>query len=320
MAREAYVDVDMRGERKAHDPDRAIAELAGRQHGHVSRAQLLGLPLSPAAIDRRVRGGRLHVVQRGVYAVGYRHGTQEGVWIAAVLAAGVRAVLSHLSAAALWRILTGGGPIADVTVPTQRRPRPGIRFHHASLPFDELTVCNGIPVTTVARTIFDLAAVVRPRQVERSMNEADVQRLWGPLSLDDLLVRYPGHRGNRAVRRALAARRAGASVTRSELEEALVEFVEERGFTRPELNALLELGGEIIEVDALWRAERVAVELDGRAFHDVPAAFERDRRRDRKLAARGWRPVRVTWRQLTRERDELEADLRRLLARSTLAA
>ncbi len=96
--------------------------------------------------------------------------------------------------------------------------------------------------------------------------------------------------------------------------------MDERGIARPELNAALELGGETIEVDALWRAERVAVELDSRAFHDVPEAFERDRRRDRKLAARGWRPVRVTWRQLTRERDELEADLRRLLARSTLAA
>jgi hypothetical protein len=94
-----------------------------------------------------------------VYAVGYRHTTQEGVWIAAVLAAGVRAVLSHFSAAALWRLLTGGGPIADVTVARTRRPRPGIRFHRASLPFDELTLCNGIPVTSVARTIFDLAAV-----------------------------------------------------------------------------------------------------------------------------------------------------------------
>jgi len=258
MAREVHVDRDMHGKRGTRDEDRAIAELARGQHGHVSRAQLLRLAVSSDAIDRRVRGGRLHVVHRGVYSVGYRHTTQEGVWIAAVLAAGVRAVLSHFSAAALWRLLTGGGPIADVTVARTRRPRPGIRFHRASLPFDELTVCNGIPVTSVARTIFDLAAVVRPRQLVRAMNEADVQRLWGPLSLDDLLARYPGHRGNRAVRRALATRRAGSSVTRSELEEAFVEFVDERGIARPELNVALDPGGETIEVDALWRAERVA--------------------------------------------------------------
>lgn len=109
-------------------------------------------------------------------------------------------------------------------------------------------------------------------------------------------------------------------MTHSDLEELFVEFLDASGIPRPEINAPLELGDTTIEVDALWRAQRVALELDSRAFHDAHAAFEDDRRRDRKLSAGGWRPVRVTWRQLTRERGELETDLRRMLARTTLAA
>ncbi len=237
-----------------------------------------------------------------------------------MLAGGIDATLSRWAAAALWRVHGYGGPIADVTVPTKRRSRPTIRFHRAVLPEDEVTVHRGIPVTTPARTIFDLAVDLRPRQLERAINEADVLRLWGSVSLGDLLERHPGQRGARTVRAALTARRAGETVTRSQLERLFVEFLDETGISWPEMNALLDLGDMVIEVDALWRAQRVALELDSRAFHDVAAAFEEDRRRDRKLAARGWRPVRVTWRQLTSGRGELEADLRRLVEGATLAA
>jgi hypothetical protein len=320
MTRTWNVDRVIGGKRSPRWLDRAAAELARRQYGRVSRAQLLELGFGADAIDHRIRSGRLHLVHRGVYAVGHGGVTQEGIWLAAVLAGGRDAALSWWSAGALWRVHGHGGPMSDVTVPRKRRSRPSIRFHRAVLPADELTVHRGIPVTTPPRTILDLSADLRPRQIERAINEADAQRLWGPLSLDDLLARYPGHRGNRAVRRALAARCAGASVTRSELEEAFVEFVDERGLPRPELNAPLELGDTTIVVDALWRPERVAVELDGRAFHDIPVAFEDDRRRDRRLSARDWRPVRITWAQLIMERDEVEADLRRMLARTNLAA
>ena len=152
------------------------------------------------------------------------------------------------------------------------------------------------------------------RRVERLINEADVLRLYDHLSVPDLLDRYRGRAGSRALLEALRRRNAGSTVTRSEFEEMFVEFVDGYGFTRPELNASLVLDGREIEVDALWRTERVAVELDSRQFHDTPAAFESDRLRDRLLLAAGWRPVRITWRQLTEEPDAAARDLRRMLA------
>jgi hypothetical protein len=113
---------------------------------------------------------------------------------------------------------------------------------------------------------------------------------------------------------ALRRRNAGSTVTRSELEERFLELVEEIGLPRPEVNAAFDLDGQPIEIDALWHAERVAVELDSRQFHETPLAFERDRRRDRKLMAVGWRPVRITWRQLHEEPSAVARDLKRLLA------
>ena len=233
--------------------------------------------------------------------------------MAAVLAGGSGAVLSHRSAAELWGLIDGiSGPI-HLTVPT-KRARPGILLHRGGVPDDERTEIEGIPVTTVPRTILDCAPAMSERQLERLINEADVLRLHDRLSIPTLLHRYPRRPGSRRLTEALEKRNAGSSRTRSDLEELLIELADELGLRRPETNVVLAIDGETFEIDALWRAERVAVELDSRAFHLTPLAFERDRRRDRKLSAAGWRPVRITWRQITRERAAVGDDLMAMLA------
>lgn len=228
--------------------------------------------------------------------------------MAAVLAGGPDAVLSHTSAAALWRLWGEKGAI-EVTARLSRVDRAGIEFHRGRLPADEITVRDGIPVTTVPRTLFDLATVLRHRQLERALNEAEVLRLWDELSLDHLLDRYPRRSGSRAVRAVLRARRAGATVTKSDLEIMFLGIVDGTDLPEPEKNVLVEG----YEVDAVWREARVAVELDGRDTHGTAMAFERDRERDRMLQAAGWRVVRITYRQMRYGRDALVADLRRLL-------
>ena len=240
--------------------------------------------------------------------------------MAAVLAGGPGAVLSHRSAAALWGLMPqGSGPI-DVTVPRRRRSREGIRLHESRVPPDEITEVDGIPVTTVPRTLFDIAAVVRLRQLERALNEADARRLSDQLTLDDLLTRYPRRAGTRNVRVALHGRRAGATMTKSNLEEQFLELVEAEGLPRPEVNALITLPSRTPEVDCLWRAQRLVVELDSRTYHQTVAAFEEDRERDRALHAAGWRVIRVTARHLTDGRQALIPDLRTLLSALPFAA
>jgi predicted transcriptional regulator of viral defense system len=304
-----YVDRNSSGERSGHDLDGAIARLARRQHGRIGRRQLVALGLSTDVIDYRIARSRLHVVHRGVYAVGHDVPTREANWMAAVLAAGEGAVLSHRDAASLWGIRPNARPLVEITTPRSQRPRPGIQFHRASLPSDEITVHDRIPVTTVPRTLFDLATILSFRQLERALNEAEVRRLWDELSLVDLLRRYPRRAGSGTVRAVLEARNAGATIVRSDLEVQFLEFVDESGFPEPEMNALIEG----LEVDAVWRDQRVAVELDSRTFHLTAAAFEADRERDRILMAAGWRPVRITAKHLERTRDRLREDLAKLL-------
>jgi hypothetical protein len=222
-------------------------------------------------------------------------------------------VLSHRSAAELWGLKPGQAAPTEITAARRRRPRPGLTPHCSPLPSDEVSVRHGIPVTTVPRTILDQAATTTTRQIERMINEADVQHLWDRLSLDDLLDRYPRRAGSAAVRAALRGRRAGATVTRSELEEMFIEFVDDLGLPRPECNVPLSIGGTLLEADCVWRSESLVVELDGGRFHDTRAAFESDRERDRRLSVAGWRPIRVTYRMLRTSRDRLAADLQRLL-------
>ena len=226
MENEHAVDRHIRGQLHTR-PDALIAALAGRQHGVVARRQLVALGLGPDAIDQRLQRGLLHRLHRGVYAVGHPRVTREGRWMAAVLTAGPGAVLSHRSAAALWGIRPTASARIEIAVPKQLRPRPNLLPHCAVLPPDERTTRNGIPVTTAARTLFDLATVLKPNELERALNEAEIRRLPGPQALLD---RYPGHRGSATLRTLLLdARRS----TRSPLETEFLEFVEDPASRSP---------------------------------------------------------------------------------------
>jgi very-short-patch-repair endonuclease len=305
------IDGVIGGQTQTEPVDRSISRLAERQHGVVSRSQLRKLGMGADAIDNRVKVGRLHVLYRGVYAVGHRVLTLHGRWMAGVIASGRSAVISHRAAAALWEIRPWTG--VEVTVTHARRPRRGIRLHYLPLRPDEVTTRRRIPVTTVPRTLLDLATVLRLEQLERIANEAEIQRHADCLSLADLVERHPRRHGIERARALVASLGAGETVHRSELETRFREFLRARLLPPPVANDRV-LG---IECDCVWREQRVIVELDGRAVHRTALAFERDRERDRLLQAAGWRVVRITWKQLTRDGDVVARDLRSILGMNT---
>ena len=251
----------------------------------------------------------LHARYRGVYAFGSPRLSERGRWMAAVLAAGEAAVLSHRSAARLWGLRTTERKI-EVTAPTQRR-RDGVVIHRALLPPDEVTTRDGIPTTTAARTLLELAAVETPPSVERALHEAERLRLTDAMPLSALLDRYPRRPGTPALKAILAEMQRGTVVTRSELEDLFLGFLADVGLPRPRVNTLVEG----FEVDCAWPGQRLVVELDGHAFHATRASFEADRARDRTLQAKGWTVIRITYRQLRDEADALARDLRTLLGR-----
>lgn len=285
-----------------------MRELAECQHGVFARRQLLAKGVGPKVIERYLLDRRIEAVYRGVYAFARQLLSREGRWMAAVLAAGPGAVLSHGSAAALWRVLRPtAGPI-HVTCPRKLRSRPSL-FPHC-LPFspDEITVHDGIRVTTPSRTLFDIAHHLRSHELSRAMREMDYRRLAGGPGLPELVERYPGRSGIRSVKRLLSEGWS-ASPTRSELELRFTSFIDANDVPRPERNALVELSGRRIEVDFLWREARVVVELDGYAVHSTRYAFEDDRERDRLLQLADFQVIRVTWLQLHRGRAALARDL-----------
>lgn len=292
--------------------DRAICELAGRQHGRVARRQLLALGVSDRAIQHRIRIGRLIPEHPGVYAVGHRVRTHRGRWMAAVLAAGPGAALSHRSAAGLHRQLPPGGAI-HVTAPG-RRTVARVIVHRRRLPADEVMIIDAIPVTTPPRTSFDLAETEPPLTVEAAINEAEYLRLTDRLSLVDMLARHPNQRGAATVRAILEAGDIGRRRTRNDFERSLLALVDVARLPRPVMNQPLVVAGRHIEPDAMWPEQRLAVELDGWRSHRRRAKRETDVARDRRLQVAGWRVVRVTWRQLERDRASLTRDLADLLA------
>jgi very-short-patch-repair endonuclease len=303
------------GKSSSREKDRALGELAKRQHGVVARRQLLALGISERAIDGRMGRGQLHQVFRGVFVFGSRRIGRKGRWMAAVLAAGEAAVLSHRSAARLWRLLPPAAEVIDVICPSDRVVRrKGIVNHSFELQSDEWLVRDGIPVTSPFRTIFDLAAIAKMRELERAFHEAEARQVTDRVSLPVLLERYPGRRGSRNLRKLLYAAEP-VGITRNDFEEAFVALVDRYRLRRPRMNAPLAMRGRFFEIDALWERERVAVELDSREIHGTRKKFESDRLRDRILVAEGWRTMRITWQQLHDEPAEIAADLRSALER-----
>ena len=305
-----------RTHRQGPPRDVEIGRLAERQHGVVSLAQLESFGLTASAVRERVAAGRLGRIHRGVYAVGHGRLTMHGRWMAAVLAYGPRALLSHRSAAGLHGIRPDNRPKTEVTVSSpSARSRPGIEVHASgTLQPADLAVVEAIPCTSLARTLLDLAEVLDVRGVERAIDQAEVLRLFDLREVDEVLSRAAGRRGLAVLRSALA-RYERPSLTHSELEELLFGLCREVGLPKPETNVWITLEGGAVRVDFLWRAERLIVETDGWASHGTRRAFETDRRRDRRLQLAGWQVVRFTWRDLLEHPSEVVATLTGLLGR-----
>lgn len=297
----------------APEPVSALLARAGSaQHGVVARWQLLRRGLTTREIEGLVGRGHLQPLHGGVYAVGHRLLTQRGWWMAAVLACGSGGVLSHRSAVQAHGLLWSSEIDVEVTRPHSFRPQQGIRFHQAALLPDEVTVVQGIPVTTAFRAAFDVAGLGERRLVERVVHEIKRLRLAEAVSFDELLRRHPRKHGAGLLCEVLDSK-APVGVTRNQFEEAFVAFVDEYALPRPAMNAPLVLRERSFEIDALWRPQRLAVELDSREVHDTDDGFESDRERDRVLLTEGWRTTRITWRQLRDSPTEIAADLHLLL-------
>jgi very-short-patch-repair endonuclease len=282
----------------------------------VARWQLLEDGLSEEEIDGRIRVGRFHPVRHGVYAIGHRRLSREGRWMAAVLASGPDAVLSHWAAAALWMIRPNSRSVIDVTDPVKSRTWGGIRRHHKALPPDEVTVEEGIPLTTVPRTIFDLAATEPAEVVGAMIREMEFRELRDPLSLWDLVERYPRWRGVARVRLALERLKdEPEGRKRSRLEERFAPFLRQRHLPIPRFNDPIVLGAKRYVVDCHWPGINRIVELDGWQGHKSRSAFREDKARDRRLTAAGYTVTRLTWNQLDDEPEAVAVDLRVLLAR-----
>jgi very-short-patch-repair endonuclease len=291
--------------------DWMIATLATMQYGVVSRAQLLAAGIGPGAIATRLDRHQLHPLHRGVYAVGHTALAPLAREMAALLACGPGAVLSHWSAAWLWRLLELADDLVELTVPRSNRRRPGLRVHRSrSLAPEDVRMLRGLPVTAPARTLLDLAEVANARDLERAVDEALTQRLTTDAALVAVVERRRGHRGTGRLR-GLLARRGEPTLTRSEAEERFLALVREAGLPTPEVNT--HVGAYL--VDFVWRDCRLVAEVDGYRFHSSRSAFERDRRRDADLNAAGFRVIRITWRQLVEEPIAVVARLARALAR-----
>jgi predicted transcriptional regulator of viral defense system len=269
---------------------KAIARLARKQHGIVSRTQLLALGIGAEAIKRRVRAGRLKVVYRGTYLVGPMMPALARE-MAAVLACGEAAVLSHRSAATLWKLLPYPAQSAvHLTVPRALAQRAGMRIHRVkALPPDEVMRQHGIPITTPARTVLDLAASVTAAQLEQALATAESDHRTSRRQLALLLARHPRRRGTRRLRRLLE-RYTRPALTRSQAERRLLDLIRKAGLPAPEVNFMTER----YELDLYWPEHRFAVEIDSLWTHGSASSFEADRRRDAELAADGLQVVRIT--------------------------
>ncbi len=301
---------------RGKSPERQIVAVAEAQHAMVHRTQLLTIGLRSSAIDRRISAGLLHVVYRGVYALGHRVVTLKGRWMAAVLACGPCSRLSHRDGAALVGLRPPSGALYEVTVPDDGgRKRKGLRVYRSVLLPDEVTVIDAIPTTNWARTLIDLAAILPPHQLAGALKQAEHLRIFDLNQLQPLLERHAGRPGIPALTTALDQHRPDTHPTRNDLEDLLVHLCRQADLPLPTaLNASLYLpNGQRIEPDAIWRDHKVIVEVDGFETHGTRAMFESDRIRDAELQILGWRVLRTTWLQLERAPHEFLDRLGRLL-------
>jgi very-short-patch-repair endonuclease len=267
-----------------------VQALAGRQHGMVKGRQVREAGLSQQGIRRRVEAGWLVPQYHGVYAVGHTALTDKSLLIAAVYAGGDEALASHRAAGKLWGILRGSQPI-EVTGPRSRVAGRRFILHRTRLIHDEDRVLiDNIPVTSLARTLVDLADVLTERRLADAVHEAEVKRLFDLRQIERVLDRLPGRRGRHKLARVLAAYRDVQPFTRSQRERFVLRMCEDYGIRRPEANVWI--GGH--EVDFYWPEAKLVLEFDGSAVHRTTKAFYEDRKRDRALAAQGIHVVRAT--------------------------
>jgi very-short-patch-repair endonuclease len=282
--------------------DGPVFAAAQRQHGVVSTAQLLAAGWDKDAIARRVESGYLRRLHHGVYLVGPIESPHARA-MAAVLA--TDGIVSSYPAAVLWDWRPPReGPMHVIAA---GRSRPGITVHHTTLHPQDITRRHGIPTTSAARTLLDIAATEPTTELERALNEAGLQRRVSPHSLNEQFSRYPHHRGTAALRKAIATE---PRLTRSDLERIALGLIRRARLPEPETNVRVE--GH--EVDLLWRDVGLIVEIDSWAFHSVRSSFEQDRRRDQRLTTAGYRVIRITDRQLANEPELVVATLTRALA------
>lgn len=290
--------------------DLAIAKLAARQHGLVAVWQLLRLGLSRREIERRIQSGRLHRVYRGVYAVGHPHLSREGQLMAAVLACGPGAVVSHWSAAEHWELLKTRRSLIAISVAGHRNGHKGLQVHRLRvLPPSERTRRNNIPITTVPRTLLDLAATGNPKQLQRAVNEAERRGLMKERAIRETLERHRGRAGIKAFKAVIAAVNPETRRTRSDLEVAFIQLCRRYNLPTPVVNG--EVEG--YEVDMHWPGTKLIVELDTWDYHGTSATFETDRRRDADLASKGYTVIRVTGAWMDTEPADVAATIAKLL-------
>jgi predicted transcriptional regulator of viral defense system/very-short-patch-repair endonuclease len=293
-----------------HDKTRthaAVAELAGRQYGVVSGRQLATRGWTRSRVSDATIAGRLHRVHQGVYAVGHPGVSPHGRCLAAVLAGGDGALLSHYSAAWLWGLLSGCGTVIDVTAPLPRHSRDGICVHSADgLHAEDRSSSEGIPVTAVPKTLLDLAAASE-RNLSWAMSRAKHKGLLDLIAIDALIDRNTGRAGVKRLRLAMAEYREPA-FTRSGLERRFLRLVREAGLPRPSMNLFVAN----FELDAYWPSLRFAVELDTYDYHGGRREFEADRLRQEDLKLVGIEMTRVTGARITADPDAVAKRLRRL--------
>jgi hypothetical protein len=254
--------------------------------------------LGDHAIARRVRDGRLHRLYRGVYAVGHPGLTLQGRFRAAVLACGRAGVLSHFAAAAFWGFWTWEERLIDVTIiGCGSRNVDGVRVHGSRGLERDVQLRSGIRVTTPARTLLDLAAVLPEKGLRSIVRRAQAQHAVSIRQILELLDRANGHHGAARLRAVIAD---GPAPTRSDLEDLLLDLLDRANIERPEINVPLRFGGRTIVPDYLWRAHRVAIEADSVTWHDHKLTREHDADKQAQLEAAGLRVLRITWAQITR--------------------